>query len=460
MSFVCDRYYVDNLSDEDKNKLILFNDDTLVTCYDRVLVRGKEMYRIPRYYFPSMEGEDKRTDGEDIDIELNPDFVPLDEKQERAIHSIVTHDHGLISARVGFGKTYVAVNAITKIKKRTLVIVHVSTKDGLMDQWKESFLKYTNLKEEDIGYLTSKTKTIDKPIYLTTVQTLISRVKREDKAFMKMMYKGNFGCAFYDECHITASSKEFSEATKIIYSKRIYGLSATLVRKDGLAPILFWNIGDIIYDDNVWFVLPLNVGLLDIPINLKGYAKYLSMGNQSAWSSKYGVFLSKQENYIQTIAKIIDISMENGRNPLILSSQIQILNKIYEKCSYKDQISIVHGKVENKDYDKRCILATLGMFKVGMDVPRLDTLIFATPLTAKNGLIQAIGRVARVCKSNPNKKVVILDITNSLYSKTMDMRRIRIGYYKELDEKSTKGCNIIDLENVDNVAKFFQKIVK
>lgn len=456
--FVLDRYYVDSLSDDDKSKLTLFNGDNMIVCYDKVKYQNKEMYRIPRYFLDTITGDDKRTVGADIEIELNSKFKPLDEKQETAIAAIVNNEHGLISARVGFGKTYVAINAITKIKKRTLIIVHVSTTDGLMDQWKNSILRYTNLKEDDIGVLTSKTKEIDKPIYLTTVQTLLSRVKRDDRSFMKLMYNGNFGAVFFDECHITASSGEFSEATKVIYSKRIYGLSATLVRKDGLAPILFWNVGNVIYDDSTWFVLPLNVGLVDIPINLKGYARYIDMGNPSAWNAKYAKFLLKQDMYVSKIAEIIDLCIDNGRNPLILSSQIEILNRIFDKCVHKDDISIVHGKVENKDYTKRCILATLGMFKVGMDVPRLDTLIFATPLTAKNGLIQAIGRVARVCKDSPSKQVLIIDIENSKYKKTTEMREIRVNYYRELNEHSSKGCKMYNVGDSSNLIKIFNRI--
>ena len=271
-----------------------------------------------------------------------------------------------------------------------------------------------------------------------------------------MMYNANFGATFYDECHITASSAEFSESTKTVFSRRIYGLSATLVRRDNLAPILNWNIGNVIYDDGQWFVLPIFAGLLDIPIKMGGYARYLDYGSASAWSVKYAKFLSKKEEYLQTIANIVDKCIEQNRNPLVLSSQIDILNKICSLSKHQDEISIVHGKVVNKDYTKRCILATLGMFKVGMDIPRLDTLIFATPLTAKNGLIQAIGRVARIFKPVPNKKVMLVDIANSCYNKTMQMREMRQKYYQEINDHSTKGCLQVRLNKVDDVNKLIK----
>ena len=456
MAFMKDRLYVEELSDFDKSKLTIFTEEDTITCYDSIKIDNKNYYRIPRYFNQNLEYTDLTTEGLDIDIEMNPEFKPLNEQQENAIEAIVDNVHGLISARVGFGKTYVAVNSITRIKKRTLIVVHVSTKDGLMDQWRDAIIRYTNLKEDDIGYLTSKTKAIDKPIYLTTVQTLLSRVKRNDQEFFDMMYNANFGATFYDECHITASSAEFSESTKTVFSRRIYGLSATLVRRDNLAPILNWNIGNVIYDDGQWFVLPIFAGLLDIPIKMGGYARYLDYGSASAWSVKYAKFLSKKEEYLQTIANIVDKCIEQNRNPLVLSSQIDILNKICSLSKHQDEISIVHGKVANKDYTKKCILATLGMFKVGMDIPRLDTLIFATPLTAKNGLIQAIGRVARIFKPVPNKKVMLVDIANSCYNKTMQMREMRQKYYQEINDHSTKGCLQVRLNKVDDVDKLIK----
>ena len=158
MAFMKDRLYVEELSDFDKSKLTIFMEEDTITCYDSIKIDNKTYYRIPRYFNQNLEYTDLTTDGLDIDIEMNPEFKPLNEQQENAIEAIVDNVHGLISARVGFGKTYVAVNSITRIKKRTLIVVHVSTKDGLMDQWRDAIIRYTNLKEEDIGYLTSKTK--------------------------------------------------------------------------------------------------------------------------------------------------------------------------------------------------------------------------------------------------------------------------------------------------------------
>ena len=140
MAFMKDRLYVEELSDFDKSKLTIFTEEDTITCYDSIKIDNKNYYRIPRYFNKNLEYTDLTTDGLDIDIEMNPEFKPLNEQQENAIEAIVDNVHGLISARVGFGKTYVAVNSITRIKKRTLIVVHVSTKDGLMDQWRDAII--------------------------------------------------------------------------------------------------------------------------------------------------------------------------------------------------------------------------------------------------------------------------------------------------------------------------------
>ena len=135
--FLSEKLYTPILEEEDKKNLILYNNETFVVGYDEVEIEGKHFYRIPRYYNPLLLKNVKNycTVGEDIEIELKDGIKPLNEDQENAINSIVFNNNGLICARVGFGKTYIASDSITKIKKKTLIVVHNASDNGLMDQW-------------------------------------------------------------------------------------------------------------------------------------------------------------------------------------------------------------------------------------------------------------------------------------------------------------------------------------
>jgi superfamily II DNA or RNA helicase len=456
--FLAEKLYIKNLSNVDKQNLVLFNNEVYLVGYDEVEINGVSFFRIPRYFYPSIASniKDFTTIGEDIDIELKPGIKPLDEYQEHAINSIITNNNGLLCARVGFGKTYIASDSITKIKKKTLIVVHNASEDGLMDQWIDNIKKYTTC--DDIGLIRADKFDAEHPVCFTTVQTLCSKIRRDDREFISKMYEANFGVTFYDECHISVGAPEFSESMKAIFSKRLYGLSATPFRTDGLSKLLDWNIGPEIYNDNILFTLPIFVGLIDIPMELGSYTKYLAFGSANALPSRYCNFLFKNVEYIKLLAAMIDMCLDAGRNPLILSSKIDMLYAIETCMKNKEHVTIVHATSKNKDYTKRCILATYGMFKMAMDVPHLDTLLFANPLTNKSGLIQAIGRVARRVYDKPNKNVLVIDISNSKYNVMMDMRKYRTYHYNFMSERSAKGLKLVNIQKIEDIKIMCEKL--
>lgn len=447
MDILMERLYTPSISEEEKRQLTLYNNVDFIEAFDEVTVQGQTYYRLPRYFRKDLAAvQDMRTEGEDIEINRKPGYAPRDEKQKMAIRSMLDNTHGLISANVAFGKTYVAVDLITRLKKKTLIIVH---KESLMEQWIDRILEYTDLARDNIGMIKAEKCEFDKAIVLATPQTLIRRIESSSREFLKNMYKANFGITFFDECHITAAAPAFSLSTLAVFSTRVYGLSATITRSDGLSQLLKWHIGEPIYDDAAFTVKPL-VALLDIPIDVGKSRHYIERGTPDGMINRYVTVLAKREDYLAQVATLMDVCIKQGRNVLVLSAQIKILNKLYEMSAYPDKISIIHGQVKNKDYTKQCLLATTGIFKDGMDVSRLDTLIYATPLTSKNSLVQSIGRICRGSGNYP----LVFDITNSLYSDIASMRRYRIGYYKSF------GFKIIDIVSVDQAQKLFDNLTQ
>ena len=443
--FILDMYYTPELNSVDAQQLVLFNDTDILYFYDQVEMNGTKMFRVPRYYFKDRSAIDLTTSGLNVDISIKPNYAPQNEAQQLAIDAIINNEHGLIAAKVGFGKTYVAVDAISKLKKKALIVVN---KNALIDQWIERITEFTTLESTDIGVISGKRQEFDKQICIATVQTLFRRVKNDDKEFIKNMYEANFGITFYDECHITAAAPTFSSSIKTIFSKRIYGLSATPYRSDGLAKLLDWYIGPVIFDDSKLNV-PVYVGLVDIPLYVTpGYKKYIEWSNNNSIMTRYCKFLKKQDVYITQLAKTIDDLIRLDLQVLGLSAIIDLLYMIYDKCKYKDKISIVHSAIEDKDYSKQCILATYGMFKEGMDVPRLNTLVYITPITNKNSLMQSIGRISR--NTSPDKKAFVIDIVNSEYEPMKQMREYRLRYYKQFGFKYIQA----DLDHIDKFIEY------
>ena len=82
----------------------------------------------------------KMTKGDDINIEFNGSLREHQDKIVKLYLDTCNEDKfsseysngGLISIQCGGGKTVIALNIITQLKKKTLVVVH---KTFLMDQW-------------------------------------------------------------------------------------------------------------------------------------------------------------------------------------------------------------------------------------------------------------------------------------------------------------------------------------
>ncbi len=436
MKFLLDWLYVDKLSDEDKGNLTLFNNQFFVSAYDEmVMPDGSTAFRIPRFYKPiENDIDDMRCEGEDIDLSLLPQYKPRDERQDQAIKSFMDNDHGLIAAKVGFGKTFIAIDYICKLKKKALIVVH---NEMLLKQWRDKVKEYTG-RDDVVGIIKADKADFNKPICIAMVQTLGIRSEKRDINFLSKMYEANFGITIYDECHITATTEHFGQSTKAVYSKRIYGLSATPFRNDGLGRLIEWVIGPTIYE-YVKFDLPVYVLMLDIPVEVTDKTrKYLEYGNGDGLFVKYASHIFKSSDYIDSITYLIKLFLNRGRNLLALSSIIKLLDKVYTNIDNdiaNPNISVIHSaiKEDKRDFTKPVILSTFNSFKTGMDVPRLDSILFITPITSKVGLIQSIGRVTR---DYPDKKfAIVLDITNSMYDTINKLRSYRMGYYSSLGFK-------------------------
>ena len=116
-----------------------------------------------------------------------------------------------------------ALNIISKLKRKTLVVVH---KSFLMNQWEERI--HTFLPSAKVGKIQGDCMDIEgKDIVLGMLQSLSSKVYPED------MWD-SFGLCVFDECH-HLSAEVFSKVMTKIVTPYTLGLSGTMTRKDGLA---------------------------------------------------------------------------------------------------------------------------------------------------------------------------------------------------------------------------------
>jgi DNA excision repair protein ERCC-3 len=150
---------------------------------------------------------------------------------------------GIVVLPCGAGKTVVGMGVMEKANTYTLILC---TNVAAVHQWINEILDKTRLRPDDVGEYTSHKKDI-KPVTVTTYQILTHRrSKTSPFEHMHLMMAKNWGLLIYDEVHVLPAP--VFRATTEIQAKRRLGLTATLVREDGLEEDTFSLIGPKCYD--------------------------------------------------------------------------------------------------------------------------------------------------------------------------------------------------------------------
>ena len=146
---------------------------------------------------------------------------------------------GIISVPCGWGKTIMALYLISKLKRKTMIIVH---KEFLLNQWIKRIEEF--LPEARIGIIqAAKVDYQNKDIVIGMLQSLSSKEYDVDKVF------GDFGFTVVDECHHIAA-EVFSRSLPKVNSYFSLGLSATPKRADGLSHVFESYLGPMVYKVN------------------------------------------------------------------------------------------------------------------------------------------------------------------------------------------------------------------
>ncbi|MDH4262334.1 MAG: DEAD/DEAH box helicase [Spirochaetia bacterium] len=145
---------------------------------------------------------------------------------------------GVVVLPCGAGKTIVGIGAMQKVGTQTLILV---TNTLSIRQWRDEILDKTNVPIEDIGEYSGDKKEI-KPITIATYNILTHRKKKGGEfTHFHLFGSNNWGLILYDEVHLLPAP--VFRMTSELQAKRRLGLTATLVREDGLEEDVFSLIG-------------------------------------------------------------------------------------------------------------------------------------------------------------------------------------------------------------------------
>jgi len=330
---------------------------------------------------------------------------------------------GLISVPCGFGKTIMSIYISCYFKKKTLFISH---KDFLNTQFITSIKDF--VPSARIGKIQGKIIDIEnKDIVIATLQSLALR--EYDSNIFK-----DFGLVIIDECHHIAS-EVFSRAFRKMNIKITLGLSATLNRKDGLRKVFEWYLGKSVYihkNDKKSSEMIVRVHKYFSPAIEYSSIKTFYNGQPNTVACINNICNYKPRTLL--IIEILEeiLKKENDRKILILSERKNQLKDLKQLIKDKEIASYGYyiGGMKMTDLDisatKQIILATYQMSSEGLNIPTLNTVILASPIS---DIQQSIGRILREKKEDRKYIPLCIDIYDELsVFKFKGFKRLK--YYK------------------------------
>ena len=372
--------------------------------------------------------KDERFVGNKIEVKFNGS---LREEQQIAIDHMLKYDNGILCAPTGFGKTVIGCKLIAERKVNTLILVN---KIQLLNQWKDRIKEFLDVKE--VGEISSKKKNITNVIDVVSIKSLWNNGNVLDIA-------KNYGMIIIDECHHTAAYT-FEQAINTGNAKYVYGISATPERENGHTPIIKMQCGDIRYKvDSLTFNKKLN-----IPMKVIAKKSRLNFTNQNIDNyelNEINDLIAKDIIRSENIIKDIKKEYDNGKNILVLTERLELMNYIYDKLSkYTNNIFKYYGGIGKKiiksymelnnqiieNEDNKIIVATGSYIGEGFDDSKLDVLFLTMPISGQTRVTQYAGRLHR--QDSNKKEILIYDYIDDNFSKTRNMFLKRKKTYEKL----------------------------
>ena len=405
---------------------------------------SKRKYILPRYWGEKYIGKIGKIDKtkwkyQKSNMQFNENIKLYQFQQyvfEKTMPKILNGGGGLISLACGGGKTIMSLYIACTLGLKTLVIIHDTE---LESQWKERIEYCTNAK---VGVIRQKKIIIDDmDIVIGSIQSI---AKKDYGNIFEQ-----FGFVIYDEAH-HVSSKWFSRSLLKTCCKYTLALTATPTRKDGLIRVMHWFLGDCIYQQSIAKNPLVYVKKIIYNTDDKNFI------HKERWvrTSENGGKLMADPNAITInlcsilertefmVDILIEVILTNpNRKILILSWLIEHLeimkelfdNKIKKAIPHNNISScFFHGKIKKveRKYAREhgdIIFGTFSMAKEGLDIPRLNTVLFCTTQT---DVRQAAGRITRSIPKEGAIRPMIIDFVDDIDVMVRHSKK-RSSFYKE-----------------------------
>lgn len=320
--------------------------------------------------------------------------IELFKYQKEVLEKANIRKNGIIVMPAGSGKTQTALELIAKIGVKTLWITH--TIDLLNQSYDRAKNNFDNI---GLGKISNGKIEIGTHITFATVQTL--------KSIDLQSYADTWDCIIVDECHricgTPAKAGMFYKVINKLVARYKYGLTATPYRNvKGTEKAMFSLIGKTIIEleKEVIGDRIIQAKIKKIKTNFKEIPEECQETDGTIKYAKLTTAISEDEERNKIILEILNKNKENYT--LVLTDRVKQMYKLQKELGYG---KVIDGKTKKEEREgsiqkiregkERVLFATYGLAKEGLDIPRLDRLILASPHRDKATIIQAIGRIER-----------------------------------------------------------------
>ena len=346
---------------------------------------------------------------------------------------------GIVVMPCGAGKTIIGIGVMSVLKTATLILV---TNTIALRQWKEELLDKTSCTEDMIGEFSGEKKEI-KLITIATYNILTYR-KKKDGPFVhfNLFNSKNWGLIIYDEVHLLPAP--VFRMTSEIQSKRRLGLTATLIREDGMETDVFSLIGpkkfDIpwkILEDTRWIARAICTEIrIDLPDEIR--VKY----SLSKDKEKFRIASENKKKF--DIAHVI-LTEHKDANILVIGQYISQLTEFSRRYNLPlisgstpvSEREVLYGKFRMGEI-KILVVSKVANFSI--DLPDANVAIqISGTFGSRQEEAQRLGRILRPKKDDNTAYFYTIISSNTVEEKFAHNRQLFLteqGYsYKILNEE-------------------------
>ncbi len=279
-------------------------------------------------------------DGQAHEIALKQNDWKIRPYQELAAEGFWHGGSGVVVLPCGAGKTIVGAAAMAHAKATTLILV---TNTIAARQWREELLRRTTLNEDEIGEYSGAKKEI-RPVTIATYQVMTKK-KNGVYSHLDLFDTHDWGLIIYDEVHLLPAP--IFRFTADIQSRRRLGLTATLVREDGMEGEVFSLIGPKRFDvpwkeiEAQGYIAPAEC--IEVRVNLTEGERLSYATAEPEERYRYCATTRTKRNVVE---KLVDLHA--GQQILVIGQYIDQLDDLSETLG----VPVIKGETPIKERER------------------------------------------------------------------------------------------------------------